>query len=375
MSEAFDTSQLPAAAQKILSPAAPKPVKMMAAKGIIPGLKPGDIVTVLALLEGDEETKIAESARATLGNLPPPILNGALAASLPGFVTEHFARAYSTHHDVIEQLLRQSAITVGALEHLAQAADEKAGELIATNEALMLKHPTVIEKLYMNERVRMSTADRLLELAVRNGIELAIPAYKEAAAAIQNELIPEASDEPTYDDMLFEETGRIARETALSTDDDDTHEVDEEGEERVREKFLPLHARIAAMTITQKIRRAMVGAAAERLILVRDPNRLVAAAAAKSPRMQEPEAARITASRAVSDEVLRIIALNREFTRSYQIKLNLVTNPRTPFTFASRLVPHIRDADLKKLAKSKNVPGAIAQAVKQQLTRKDSKLR
>lgn len=373
MPEAFDISQLPAAAQKILGPAAPKPVKMMAAKGIVPGLKPGDIVTVLALLGGDEDAKIAEGAQATLGNLPPPILNGALAASLPGFVTEHFARAYSGNHEVIEQLLRQPSITLFALERLAEAADEKAGELIATNEALMLKNPSVIEKLYMNERVRMSTADRLLELAVRNGIELSIPAYKEAAAAIQNELIPEASEEPTYDDMLFEETGRIARETALVEGDDDTHEIDEEGEERVREKFLPLHARIAAMTITQKIRRAMVGAAAERLILVRDPNRLVAAAAAKSPRMQEPEAVRITASRAVSDEVLRILALNREFMRSYQIKLNLVTNPRTPFTFASRLVPHIRDADLKKLAKSKNVPGAIAQAVKQQLTRKDSK--
>lgn len=374
MSETFDIGQLPATAQKILGPTAPKPVKLMAAKGIVPGLKPGDIATVLALLVSDEDAKVAEGAEATLGNLPPPILNGALAAPLPGFVTEHFARAYSGNHEVIEQLLRQPSITLAALARLAEAADERAGELIATNEALMLKHPSVIEKLYMNERVRMSTADRLLELAVRNGIELSIPAYKEAAAAIQNELIPEASEEPTYDDMLFEETGRIARETEL-LDSDDTHELDEEGEEQVREKFLPLHARIAAMTITQKIRRAMVGAAAERLMLVRDPNRLVAAAAAKSPRMQEPEAVRITASRSVSDEVLRILALNREFMRSYQIKLNLVTNPRTPFTFAARLVPHIRDADLKKLAKSKNVPGAIAQAVKQQLTRKDSKKR
>src|SRR5688572_19256661 len=266
MSEAFDTSQLPAAAQKILGPTAPKPAKMMAAKGIIPGLKPGDIVTVLALLGSDEDAKVAEGARATLSNLPPPILNGALGASLPGFVTEHFAAAYSTNHEVIEQLLRQQAITESALTRLAEAADEKAGELIATNEALMLKNPSVIEKLYMNERVRMSTADRLLELAVRNGIELSIPAYKEAAAAIQNELILEPSEEPTYDDVLFEETGRLSRETTLSADDD-THEVDEEGEERVREKFRPLYARIAAMTITQKIRRAMVGAAAERLML------------------------------------------------------------------------------------------------------------
>jgi len=372
MPEPFDVSQLPAAAQKVLSPTAPKPVKMMAAKGIIPGLKPGEIVTLLALLADDEDPKVAEGAQATFANLPPPILNGAFALPLPGFVTERFARSCSTNHQVIEQLLRQPAITLAALEHLAATADERAGELIATNEALMLKSPSVIEKLYMNERVRMSTADRLLELAVRNGIELSIPAYKEAAAAIQNELIPEPSEEPTYDDLLFEETGRLARETALAGDDD-THEVDEEGEERVREKFLPLHARIADMTITQKIRRAMLGSAAERLILVRDSNRLVAAAAAKSPRMQEPEAVRITASRAVSDDVLRILALNREFTRSYQVKLNLVINPRTPFTFASRLVPHLRESDLKKLAKSKNITGSIATAIKQQMTRKDSK--
>src|SRR5690606_31151707 len=148
------------------------------------------------------------------------------------------------------------------------------------------------------------------------------------------------SEEPTYDDMLFEETSRIARETGFS-DDDDTHEVDDEGEERLRAEFLPLHQRIANMTITQRIRRAMLGGAAERLILVRDSNRLVAAAAAKSPRMREPEAARITASRAVSDEVLRILAPNREFTRSYQNKLNLVTKPRTPYTFAASLVPHL----------------------------------
>src|SRR5688572_22667523 len=98
MPEPFDVSQLPAAAQKILSPAAPKPAKMMAAKGIIPGLKPGEIVTVLALLGNDEDPKIAEGAQATLGNLPPPILNGAFATPLPGFVTERFARAYSKNH-------------------------------------------------------------------------------------------------------------------------------------------------------------------------------------------------------------------------------------------------------------------------------------
>jgi len=78
----------------------------------------------------------------------------------------------------------------------------------------------------------------------------------------------------------------------------------------------------------------------------------------------------ISASRSVSDEVLRIIAMNRDLVRSYQVKINLVQNPRTPFTFASRLVPHLRDADLRTLSRSKNVSAAVSQLVQQQISRK-----
>ncbi len=370
MTTAIDIEKLPGPARKILGAGAPAPMRMMAAKGIIPGLRPGDIVTVVVMLGHDDDEKVAATAHGTLDALPAPVLNGALSADLEPLVIEALAARYATNHGAVEQLLRMRRIERVALEHLAENADERAGELIATNERLMLEHPTVIEKLYLNKRVRMSTADRLLELAVRNGLELGIPAFKEAAAAIKNELIPEPSEEPTFDDVLFNETEQVARQTALEGEDDDTHEVDEEGEEQLKQKFLPLHAQIAQMTVTQKIRRAMLGTAAERLILVRDPNRLVASAAVKSPLMRENEAMRISASRSVSEDVLRSLALNREFTRSYQVKLNLVSNPRTPLTFASRLIPHLRESDLKSLSRSKNVAGAIAQAVKQQLLRK-----
>ncbi len=345
---------------------------MMASKGVVPGAKPHEIVIVICELTLRTEQAVRDSALATLRKLPPPILNGALSADLPGSVTLKLAEHHSENHEVIEKLLRMPRISGAALELLAGAADERAGEIIATNEELMLKHPVVIEKLYMNKRVRMSTADRLIELCVRNNIELAIPAFKEAALAIKNELIPEASEEPTFDDVLFKETHELAESLALN-DDEDTHEVDEEGEEQVKEKVKPLYARMAEMTVSQKIRCATLGSAAERLLCVRDSNRLVAAAAAKSPLLKEPEAVQISASRVVSEDVLRLLALNKEFTRNYQIKLNLVSNPRTPFTFSSRLVPLLREAELKMLSKSKNVSGAIALAVKQQLAKKDQR--
>lgn len=369
MTLSIDLERLPPAAKKVLGPGAPAPMKLMAASGVVPGLKPGDLVTVVAALTTAEDAKVAGKAKETIAKLPPPLLNGALGADLDPAVVATLCDHYSSRAEVVEKLLRMPRIGGEALEILAERADEKIGEIVATNERRLLENPQVIEKLYMNKRVRMSTADRILELAVRNGLELSIPAFKEAAAAIQNELIPEASEEPTFDDQLFNEVDRIASETKLS-DEEDTHEVDDEGEEQVREEIKPLHQRLAEMNVSQKIRRATLGTAAERLLLVRDNNRLVASAAAQSPLMKENEAVRISASRQVSEDVLRIVARNREFTRNYQVKLNLVMNPRTPFTFSSRLVPHLRDNDLRSLSRSKNVPSAIQQAVRQQLSRK-----
>lgn len=364
--------QLPPIAQKVLSSDAPAPMRQMAARGILPGAKPADVVTVVTLLADQPDESIASIARQTLGKLPAPVLEAALDQVLDAMVLDRLALAYADQASIVERLLRQQALGQVALETLAEHADESTGELIATNEQQMLTYPSVIEKLYLNKRVRMSTADRLIELAIRNGLELSIPAYKEAAAAIQNELIPEPTEERSYDDELFAEAVAVATAAEAEGSDEDTHELDDQGEEKLREKFLPLHARIAQMTTSQKIRCATLGTSAERLLLVRDPNRLVSTAAAKSPLIKENEVIRLTASRSVSDDVLRIFASSRDFTRSYQVKLNLVTNPRTPFTFVARLIPHLRESDLRNLAKSKNVTGTVATSAKQQLARKKS---
>ncbi|HEX4336014.1 MAG TPA: hypothetical protein VH062_08885 [Polyangiaceae bacterium] len=369
---AIDQSRLATAAQRVLGAAAPLPAKMMAASGIVPGAPAGDVVAVIAVLTEHEDAKVSAKARETIRKLPAPILNGALGADLEPAVLTLLADAYVDSAEVVERLLRMPRIDVAALEILASRADERIGEIVATNEERLLANPTVIEKLYMNKRVRMSTADRILELAVRNGLVLSIPAFKEAAQAIKNELIAEASEEPTYEDKLSKEATEIATKLALDASVEDTHVMDDEGEEQVQEKLLPLHARLAGMSISQKIRKATLGTSAERLLLVRDTNRLVAAAAVQSPMLNENEAARISASRQVSDDVLRLIAMNREWTRSYQIKLNLVMNPRTPFSFTSRLVPHLHDHDVRNLSKSKNVPGSVQQLARQQMARKQS---
>lgn len=369
----LDTSLLPISAQKVLSGEAPEKVRQMAARAIVPGLKPADLVTTLVGLCFDADGTLVTAAEQSLSKLPKPAIDSALQSPLQAAVVAKLVKTFRTTTDVVAEhyglLLQQATITEEAAIDAARHASEMVGEVIATNETLLLRFPGVIEALYMNKRVRMSTADRILELAVRNKLELKLPAYKEASIAILEELISEPTDEPNYDDRLFAETDELARKAELA-DGDDTHESDDEGEEKLKNEFKPLYARISEMSVTQKIRRAILGTSAERMLLVRETNRLVASAAASSPMLTENEAARIAANRNVIEDVLRIIAQNRSFTRSYQVKLNLVTNPRTPLSFSARMLPHLRDSDLRNIGRSKNVPANIQTLARQQMMRK-----
>jgi hypothetical protein len=370
-----DLTKLPGPAQKILDANGPAPLKQMAARGVAPGLKPGDAITVVALLAESPDLALAETARATLKKLPAPVLNGALSGDLPPGVIDAVAPLYATEVPVMERMLALPSILMSTVAKCAKVANEAVSELIATNEQRLLANPEIIEQLYLNKNTRMSTADRIVELAVRNNIELkGIPAFKETAAAIGQVLIAEPSAEPNFSDTLFSESLVEADQIAHDPADEDTHELDPEtGEEVVKEQFKKSAKKYGDMTISEKIRAATIGNATIRALAVRDSNRLVCEAAIQSPAINENEVVRISSSRNVSDGVLRIIANNKEWTRSHQIKFNLVENPRTPFVFASRLINHLREHELKALARSKNVTGAVATAAKQALERKSKK--
>ncbi len=382
-----DLSSLPGPAQKILDPAGPAPLKQMAAKGVVPGLKPGDIVTVIALLTESADTAIAKTATESFAKLPKPLLNGALSGEVHPWVLDKLVTAYVEDYAFVGQFLQHKSLAIETVLWLSSVATEAICELIATNEERLIAHPTIIEKLYLNKSTRMSTADRILELAVRHKLELSgIPAFREAAAAIAQELVPEATDERTFDDDQFDDAAKIAKEVKLAPDED-THVLDEEtGKEKVTEKAKTLSAIWADLRPPAKIRLLQLGvdslkrdnvaiegnvdASAIRMLGVRDPNPLVAVSAVKSPGITESEVGRIATMRNVSEDVLRVIAMNRDYTRSYAIKFALTANPRTPFAFASQWILHLRETDLRYLAKSKDVAGAVTNAARNQLQRK-----
>ncbi len=372
----IEVAALSAPAQKILAAGTPAKLKEMAARGIAPGVKPAELLTVIVALSESSEATVRDAADKTLAALPGPLVNAALDGELPARTIDAVARRSMHQPETIAKLLRMPATALETVEDLARSGSEAITEIVGTNEERLLTHPRIVELLYFNKHTRASTVDRLIELMTRHGLELhGIPAWKEAAAAIAGELIAEPSEEPMPDDVAFREASelaeRLAAEAALAVENgEDTHVEDDEGQERLRDKFMPLQQQLSQMTPGQRIRRAQMGTREERMLLVRDSNRLVASSAVRSPGMQESEVVLITRNRNISDDVLRIISSTPEWLKSYTVKRNLVENPHTPVMVAQRLVEQLRESDLRKVAKSKNVTGPVQEAARRHLDRR-----
>ena len=124
---------------------------------------------------------------------------------------------------------------------------------------------------------------------------------------------------------------------------------------------------IQSMSVSEKLDLARKANKEARSILMRDTNKLVQLAVISSPKVTESEVLLIASNRQINDEVLRHIANNREWMKNYQLKLALVSNPKTPLPIALRQVPFLKQRDLALLAKSRAIPRPIAIVAQQRL--------
>jgi hypothetical protein len=113
--------------------------------------------------------------------------------------------------------------------------------------------------------------------------------------------------------------------------------------------------RISRMTAAEKIALALKGNQEERLVLVRDANKVVARAVLQSPKLTDAEIEAYASMKSVTEEVLRLIAMNRGFMKHYAVVRALVNNPRAPIDVTLPLLNRLNDRDMKGLVTNKNV--------------------
>ncbi|MBI3405932.1 MAG: hypothetical protein HY046_10800 [Acidobacteria bacterium] len=101
---------------------------------------------------------------------------------------------------------------------------------------------------------------------------------------------------------------------------------------------------------------------------------MVQRAVLQSPRVTEQEIESYAAMTSLSDEILRLIARNRNFMKNYTIVKKLITNPKLPVDVSLHLLPRMTGQDLKFLTMNKNIPETLrSTAVKLQRSRQTQK--
>ncbi|MFB3921691.1 MAG: hypothetical protein ACE145_08215 [Terriglobia bacterium] len=122
---------------------------------------------------------------------------------------------------------------------------------------------------------------------------------------------------------------------------------------------ITLLQRIGRMSAAEKIKTALTGNQEERLVLIRDSNKIVARAVLQSPKLSDMEIENIASMKNVTEEVLRLIAMNRKFMKSYAVMRQLINNPRLPIDVALPLLGRLNERDLKGLTLNKNVAEVV----------------
>jgi len=118
---------------------------------------------------------------------------------------------------------------------------------------------------------------------------------------------------------------------------------------------LPLPKRVIGMGVSEKIRLALTGNKEARTILSRDPNKLILSFLLQNPRISEKEILTIVKGKSIPEEIISIVTRKKEWMKRYPIRLTITSNPKTPLPVAMKLLYTLRDTDLRKIGRSKDV--------------------
>lgn len=135
-------------------------------------------------------------------------------------------------------------------------------------------------------------------------------------------------------------------------------------------KKLNIQQQVQRMNPAQKIKLALAGGKDARGLLVRESNKMVSLSVLENPRITDGEIESFAQSQNMTEDVLRKIASNGEWSKKFTVARSLVYNPKTPPGLAMTFVGRMPDRDLEMLEKSKNVSEAVRSAARGMLAKK-----
>jgi hypothetical protein len=323
----------------------PKELRLLAAQGALP-LKPEDLVELWTDLTRDPEDAVRETAVGSLTSFAPAEFLPILKSKETSVVVLTWAVTHRSERELREVVLQNVSLPDEIIEGLAGELPQELAELVVINQTRLLRRTTLLEVLETNPHLNNDQRRRLHELR---------ETFKIGAAYEVTEAPPPPPPPPPPPEVVPEV--EMSADTSLTEDEAMVRYLSDD--ERKETEKVSAVQKLYRLNTAEKTITALKGNREERAILIRDPNRIVAAAVLSSPKVTDGEIEAFAAMKNVSDQVLRTIGQDKEMTKKYNVIASLVKNPRTPIGMAMGFIPRLTSRDMKSVAVDKNVPEAI----------------
>jgi hypothetical protein len=377
------------AVRAVIEGKAPRPAQLAAARGVLP-LPANDQLEVLVSFVNGDDPELAGHAKKTLLSQDMSTLETAFKSKeVAPRVLAHFATREELPRSVHEAIITNTNTPHDALVTIAKnSTNGELLELLSFNQQLMIQIPGLIDGILGNSHRTVEAERRASEIKreffeKERGAQQIVSELraqgKEAAAEFIEKSESAADGDISIEDMMFlaehivvpdhetddswlglEYLEELYEETAAdraAAVKKILGEMSEDGD--VPSERMSMLYRIMRLNVKDRIKLAMKGDREARNILMRDPNRLVSQAVVTNPKITEQEIETISAMRSVPEDVLRQIAINRQWARSYKISLNLARNPRTPIANAMPILARMQLKDLVAMSNNRNVSDAV----------------
>jgi hypothetical protein len=275
-------------------------------------LVPEDRIETLCFLAADSDSAVREKAANVLLTQPLKYVLDALAR--PGAAPEMFAYCaaeFPRRPGVADALAQNSTCPIEVLRPVIRYLSVTAVQELFEDLDRLSTSPILVAELIASAVINPEQRNQLLEL--QRAVPEPAEAFVEAAEAA--------------------EPDKAKRETLLQ--------------------------KLSRLRVVERVQLALKGGRDERLLLIRDPCKVVQRAVLQSPQLSEREVESYANMASLSDETLRLIAGNRKFRKNYAIIRGLMFNPKTPLEVTLHLLPHMKAQDLKVLTTSKNIADTL----------------
>jgi hypothetical protein len=286
------------------------------------------LVAVLA------DPRSQEQARQMLGLIPQPVKEQYVQkrdaeTSVIDYILQEALEA--GYFNVLTLVIQNQAVPSEFIMRIAARAQAAVLETLLENQIRLIAYPEIMERMETNPECNPFIRGRIKELR---------DFYLQPTAA---EAIPEAE--------VIEELATVIAEEHKEDDQLDAGMIKQEAKTALQ--------RINLMGISERVKLALTGNKTERLVLIKDSNKLVQAAVLDSPKMATDEVLIHVRNLSLPGEIIGKIANNREWTKNYTVLLALVENPKTPINRALGFVKQLHDRDLKLISRDRNTSPVI----------------